>query len=790
VLIETAERLIKLTPYSAEIVRVRYTLERTFSAQASLMIVAQAPAPVDFTICETEDSLFVSTAALSIQINKRTAAFTYLDSSGAILTKEPDKGGKTLVPIDVITSAFDQDAIAQTEQGADGLRAHGAAGTRVVDRQAYHTKLAFEWAEGEALYGLGSHEEGMLNLRGQHQYLYQQNMKAVVPILVSTRGYGILLDSYSLMTFHDDAFGSYLWTDVDDDLDYYFIYGPSFDQIVAGIRSLTGRAPMLPKWAFGYVQSKERYKTQAELIEIVRQYRKRDLPLDCIVLDWQSWTGELWGQKSLDPERFPDPDALLDELHKLHARLMVSIWPIMRSGGENWHEMRAHGYLLGNQATYDAFREPARALYWKQANAGLFAHGVDAWWCDCTEPFEADWAGVVKPEPEERMRINTEAAKRYLDPEYINAYSLIHSQGIYEGQRGTTSRKRVVNLTRSAYAGQQRYATITWSGDIVASWDTLRRQIPAGLNFCLTGSPYWTLDIGGFFVRRKPDLWFWSGDYEQGVDDLGYRELYVRWFQYAAFLPMFRAHGTDTPREIWRFGEPGDLFYDTLVKFLRLRYRLMPYMYSLAGMVTQASYTMLRALPFDFGHDTNTYAIADQFMFGPALLVSPVTRPMYYGVGSRELEGISKTRSVYLPAGSDWYDFWTLQCHAGGQTLIADAALDTMPLYVRAGSIIPIGPDVHYTDERPDATLELHIFPGQDGSFTFYEDEGDSYNYEHGAFATTVMRWDDTHRQFVLEPRAGSYPGMNETRAFQLVVADQPGTRMIVYDGTRIVVDV
>src|SRR3954469_813573 len=453
VLIETAEGLIKLTPYSAEVVRVRYTLGRAVSAQASLMVVAQAPAPVEFSIRETEDSLCVSTAALSIQINKQTAAFTYLDSLGAILTKEPDKGGKTLAPVDVVTSVFDQAAVVQTEQGADGLRAHGTADTQVVDRQAYHTKLEFEWAEDEALYGLGSHEEGMLNLRGQHQYLYQQNMKAVVPVLVSTKGYGIVLDSYSLMTFHDDAFGSYLWTDVDDELDYYFVYGPSFDQIVAGIRSLTGQAPMLPKWAFGYLQSKERYKAQDELIEIVRQYRERGLPLDCIVLDWQSWTGELWGQKSLDPERFPDPDAMMDELHELHARLMVSIWQIMRSGGENWQEMRAHGYLLGNQATYDAFREPARALYWQQANAGLFAHGVDAWWCDCTEPFEADWAGAVKPEPEERLRINTEEAKRYLDPEYINAYSLLHSKGIYDGQRATTSRKRVVNLTRSAYAG-------------------------------------------------------------------------------------------------------------------------------------------------------------------------------------------------------------------------------------------------------------------------------------------------------------------------------------------------
>jgi len=790
VLIETAEGLIELTPYAAEIVRVRYTLERRLGTQASLMIVSQTPAPVDFTIRETEHCLSVSTAALSIQINKQTAAFTYLDSSGTILTKEPDRGGKTLTPIDVVTSVFDQTAAVQLEQGADGLRAHGASGTRAVDRRAYHTKLEFEWAEGEALYGLGSHEEGVLNLRGQHQYLYQQNMKAAVPVLVSTRGYGIMLDSYSLMTFHDDAFGSYLWTDVDDELDYYFIYGPSFDQIVGGIRLLTGQAPMLPRWAFGYMQSKERYKTQAELLEIVQQYRERGLPLDCIVLDWQSWTGELWGQKSLDPERFPDPDALLEELHDLHARLMVSIWPIMRSGGENWQEMCAHGYLLGNQATYDAFHEPARALYWKQTNAGLFMHGVDAWWCDCTEPFEADWTGAVRPEPEERMCINTKEAKRYLDPEYINAYSLLHSKGIYEGQRATTSSKRVVNLTRSAYAGQQRYATITWSGDIVASWETLRRQIPAGLNFCVTGSPYWTVDIGGFFVRRKPELWFWNGDYDLGVDDLGYRELYVRWFQYAAFLPMFRAHGTDTPREVWRFGEPGELIYDSLVKFLRLRYRLMPYIYSLAGLVTHANYTILRALPFDFRHDPHTYAIADQFMFGPALLINPVTRPMYYGVESRQLEGISRTRPVYLPAGSDWYDFWTYQRHGGGQTLIADAALDTMPLYVRAGSIVPIGPDVCYTDERLDATIVLHIFPGQDGSFTFYEDEGDNYNYEQGASATTAIRWDDMRRQLVLGPRVGSYPGMSKTRAFQIKLADQPDTRTIIYDGSQMVIDV
>ena len=329
---------------------------------------------------------------------------------------------------------------AKTSEKVDGLRMRAENVRQVIARQAYHTRLEFEWAEDEALYGLGSHEEGMLNLRGQHQYLYQQNMKAVVPVLVSTRGYGILLDSYSLMTFHDDALGSFLWTDVDDELDYYFIYGPEFDQIVHQLRHLTGPAPMLPRWAFGYIQSKERYTSQAELLEVVREYRARGLPLDCIVLDWKSWTGDLWGQKSLDPERFPNPRQMTEDLHALHARLMVSIWPIMRRGGANWPEMNDQGFLLGNQATYDAFNPAARACYWKQANEGLFAHGIDAWWCDCTEPFEADWKGAVKPEPEEQMRINTEEAKRYLDPEFINAYSLLHSQGIYEGQRAVTAR--------------------------------------------------------------------------------------------------------------------------------------------------------------------------------------------------------------------------------------------------------------------------------------------------------------------------------------------------------------
>lgn len=772
--IESEWGYLALTPYTPRAIRVRYRLNpalthsANFAGSRSLIVTARPDPLARFSVKETAEGLIFSTTEVTITIQRQTLAFAYYDCQGQLLTKEPACGGKTLDPINVFVSVYDEATITESRENADGMRMDARNIHQVVDRKAYHTKLEFEWAEGEALYGLGSHEEGMFNLRGQHQYLYQQNMKAVVPVLVSTRGYAIFMDSCSLMTFHDDAFGSYLWSDVDDELDYYFLYGPEFDQIVHEIRSLTGHSPMLPKWAYGYIQSKERYITQDEMVGIVQEYRRRELPLDCIVLDWKSWTGDLWGQKSFDPERFPNPRKMTADLHALNTRLMVSIWPIMRPGGANWQEMKDHHHLLGNQATYNAFSAEARACYWEQTSKGLFSHGVDAWWCDCTEPFEADWKGAIKPEPEERLRINTEESKRYLDPEFINAYSLLHSQGVYQGQRRETGEKRVVNLTRSAYLGQQRYATVTWAGDSAASWDTFRRQIADGLNFCVTGMPYWTLDIGAFFVKRKPELWFWSGDYDAGVDDLGYRELFVRWFQYGAFLPMFRAHGTDTPREIWRFGEPGDPFYEALVSTLKLRYRLLPYIYSLAGWTTQHDYTMLRSLPFDFRSDPATFDICDQYMFGPALLVNPVTRPMLYAAGSQPLNDVPLTRPVYLPAGTDWYNIWSGQKYTGGQTVQADAPLDRLPLFVRAGSILPMGPVRQHVNDLPEAPVELHIYSDQDGSFDLYEDEGDQYNYEDGAFTSIKIHWLTAERRLLIEARTGQYSGMPEQRTFHI----------------------
>lgn len=788
VILETTAGMMDISFCTPSIARIRYTLESSFSEKTSLMVIKRSEDRVQWSIKDFDDCLEIKTALLTISIDKLTCAFSYFDAKGVLLVKEPSKGGKQLEPIEVHRTVFiDSQEMVETDSGADGFRARAEGKKRVFERNAYHTKLEFDWQKDEALYGLGSHEEGIFNLRGKHQYLYQQNMKAVVPVLLSSKGYGILVDSYSYMSFHDDSFGSYIWTDVDDEMEHYFIYGPEIDQTIAGIRYLTGEAPMLPKWAYGYVQSKERYTSQEELLNVAKEYRDRALPLDCIVLDWQSWTGELWGQKTLDPERFPDPVAMMEELHEQNVKLMVSIWPIMREGGDNHKEMIEHGFLLGNQATYDAFNDEARQLYWQQAHDGLFSKGIDAWWCDCTEPFEADWTGAVKPEPEQRMMINTDELKLYLDPEFINAYSLLHSKGLYEGQRAETSNKRVVNLTRSSYAGQHRYATITWSGDISANWQTLKKQIADGLNFCITGAPYWTSDIGAFFVKKNENLWFCNGDFNEGVADLGYRELYVRWFQMGTFLPMFRSHGTDTPREIWRFGQPGEPFYDALVKYLKLRYALMPYIYSLAGAVTHNSYTMLRALVFDYRHDVRTHHIDDQFMFGPAFLVAPVTNAMYYGPNSCEIYNSDQIRKVYLPEG-DWFNYWTNERIAGAKMIETKADLETLPLFVRGGSIIPVGPDVQHVDEQPNATIRIKVYPGKDAIFTLYEDEGDGYNYELGHYSMIELNWIEADRKLKFGQRVGSFKGMLNSRKFIVEVVDRSDCYTIHYEGDAVTV--
>lgn len=802
------KRRLRIAFITEAIARVTYTEDKSFQVRQSLIVMLHK-SYTEYRLDEGTDSFIISTPSLKVIVNKEYGAIRFTDADGKQLMREPERGGKWLTPKKVHRNIFSKNVLIETGQSIDGARANVLDYEAVFDRNAFEAKLEFVFAEDEALFGLGSHEEGYGNLRGKARELYQQNMKAVVPYFVSTRGYGVLLDCRSLMTFHDDALGSYWWADVVDELDYYVIHGATFDDITKGYHELTGQAPLLPKWAFGYVQSKERYVNAREIVEVVREYRRRRIPLDVIVLDWKSWpNGSGWGQKSFDPVRFPEPRVFIDELHAMSAKLMVSIWPIMTGDCSDQREMLDRDFMLGNQSTYNAFLPDARACYWRQAARGLFAHGVDAWWCDCTEPFEADWSGAVKPEPHTRLAINTGQSKQYLDAGEINAYSLLHSKGIYDGQRSSNPAKRVVNLTRSSYAGQHRYGTITWNGDICGTWETLRRCIPEGVNFCATGEPYWTVDIGGFFIDNDPKLWFWRGDYrdgcrgladmnalepdkgDNGCQDLGFWELYTRWTQYGVFLPMFRSHGTDAAREIWRFGEEGSFFYDIIAKYIRLRYQLIPYIYSLAAQVMLSSYTLMRAVPLDFPDDRKTHNITDQYLFGPALLVCPVTEPMYYGIGSQPMPGVSRARAVYLPAGCSWFDFWSGAIYEGGQIVIADAPLETIPLYARSGSILPMTQVMQYVDEVPEAPYEIRIYCGADAEFTLYEDAGDSYEYEEGSFALIRLRWDEERREFTIFPRRGSFSKLVKEREYCIVFISELGSeaRSVHYSGAEVLV--
>ena len=791
---------------SQSIARVTMTGKQPFQQRTSLSVVANQWYE-NYRVEEDAAGFRVATASVAITVDRKTGAIGYFDGKGRLLVREPDRGGKWLTPVEVYRNRFSNDKTAATTNGIDGVRVSAAESERVLDRHAFQAKLEFVFAGDEALYGLGSHEEGYGNLRGKSRELYQHNLKAVVPYFVSTRGYGILVDCYSLMTFHDDALGSYIWADVVDELDYYFIQGERFDDLTRGYHELTGRVPMPPKWYFGYAQCKERYVNAKELVDTAGEYRRRGIPLDLIVLDWKSWPdGGGWGQKSLDPVRFPAPKELTSKLHAMSTKLMVSVWPSMTGEGADRQEMLEHGLMLGNQSTYDAFQDEARQRYWAQVNNGLFSNGIDALWCDCTEPFESDWRGAVKPEPHERLLLNTGEAKRYLDPGYISAFSLHHSRGIYDGQRATTEHKRVVNLTRSSYAGQHRYGTTTWSGDICATWEALRRSIPEGLNFCAAGEPYWTLDIGGFFIRNDPSLWFWRGDYDAGCrgltgpsaqepdpndtgcTDLGYWELYTRWLQYAVFLPMFRSHGTDAPREAWRFGEPGTAFYDAIVQHIRLRYRLLPYIYSVAAQMSLSSWTMMRAVALDFPEDLQTHDLTDQYLFGPGLMVCPVTKPMYYGRNSEPIADVAKSRTVYLPSGAGWYDFLTETWLAGGETIEASAPLEVIPVFVRAGAIVPMSPVMQYVDEVRDAPYEILVYRGADGVFPLYEDEGDNYNYESGRFALVALQWNEAAGELIIGAREGDFEGLVKSREFHIVFISAGGrqSRKVVYSGEEI----
>ena len=741
------------------------------AAEDSGFAAASYEAPV--AICIKNDEELIPAAIDKEQVYKceklsarvlADGGIKWCDGTGKILLTEKVKELEKIPLIEYTTEG--EAPVIERVKTVDGERNFVKNLRPAAAGETLRAALNFEFDDNEAIHGLGQGEDGIFNLRYHTHYMYQHNMRIPIPFFISEKGYGVFVNCGSLMIFTEGDKRASLICESVDRLDYYVIQGDSADEIIDGYRRLTGKAVMLPKWSFGYVQSKERYCNQEELVAVAKEYRRLDIPIDCVVQDWKTWKGDEWGCKRLDRERYPDLKAATDELKRLNVHSMVSVWPNINSGTEDYEEMDKAGYLLNDLATYDAFNEEARKLYWQQAERDLFAGGFDSWWCDSTEPFSGpDWGGENKRDEKERYELVGGEHNKFLGPKRANLYAVAHAKGIYENQIKSNPKKRVLNLTRSGYSSIQKYGTMLWSGDITAKWDTLKKQIAEGLNMASSGMPYWTLDIGGFFVLCKnwqkrgcecnndPAMkWFWQGDYESGIEDMGYRELYVRWLQMGVFLPMFRSHGTDAPREIWNFGNKGDAFYDAIAEAIRLRYRLMPYIYSLAGDVWLNNGTIMRPLFFDFPGDSKACACDTEYMFGKNLLICPVIRPMYYEAGSAKMpQDTDRSVECYLPAGTKWTDYYSGKVYEGGRNITLTVSLDNIPVFVRAGSIIPMEAKLDYAGQQVGTPLEIHIYPGADGEFTYYEDAGDDYEYETGNYNTVNMRWDDGRKELCLD---------------------------------------
>lgn len=775
-------------------------------------VVTRKWIPSPFELVEEPTRVVVRTARVGVQVSRAGGAVTFVDSAGKVLLAEPADGGRTLT-----------------------ARPAGAADPAPL----YRVDQTFVSPEDERLYGLAQAQDGIWNWRGMPIELRQVNTQAAFPVLVSSRGYGILWDNASLTdfnpvdaeiqlssvtgpattgptateqlgrgrggagprvnrtgTFRTGEAGEYVFFAKDGDrrneigievngqriahlqntwvpytsvgrislpantdipvrllgggrsaklfarpvgdrttlraqaaqaIDYYFFYGPELDDVVASYRRATGAAPLWPKWAYGFWQCRERYSSQQQIIDTVAEFRRRQIPIDLIVQDWQYWGPHGWGAYEWDAPKYPEPAKMIETLHQQNVKFMISVWS--NPQGKVGADMRANNFMIPGTEWVDAFHPAARERRWNHMNEAFFKLGTDAWWQDATEP--GDDGNAVGGR---RIFLGSGDLHR-------NAYPLFANQTVYDGQRAATSDKRVVILTRSAFPGQQRYATALWSGDIAGNWDGFRRQIPAGLHVTMAGLPYWTTDTGGFFRPR---------DQYQSDD---FADLLTRWFQYSTFCPVQRMHGYQSETEFWKFPKA----QETLVAYDRLRYRLLPYIYSLAWRVTHDSYTMMRALPMDFRADSQVLDIQDQYMFGPAFLVSPVLQPK------------ATMRSVYLPASNTWTNFWTGESVAGGKKVDAAAPQEQIPLFIRAGSIIPLGPDLQFATEKPAETIELRVYRGADGTFSLYEDEGDSYRYENGAFATIPIQWSDARKTLTIGDRAGEFPGMLRQRTFRIV---------------------
>lgn len=876
--------------YSPNIVRVNANLGKLYTKVPSLTVVLPPP-KMAFRIKDSAISLELSTASLRVIVDKKSGALTFLHSDGTEITRERAEQPTVLKKV------------------------------TISDTPTYEVKQTFTLAPDESLYGLGQYNQRYMDYRGQEVLLVQTNIGIVVPLLISTKRYGIMWDIYSKSIFKDDQKGASFWAEsAPAGVDYYFIEGADMDGVIAGYRQLTGAAPMFPRSAFGLWMSKERYKTQEQLIDVVKRFRQEGIPLDNIVQDWQywgsakdgSWSGMIW-----DKERYPDPMALTNTLHELHVKLMNSIWPSVGDDTELAHELDAKGlrfaplhWISKKARIYDAYSPEGRVIYFKHIKEGLLDVGVDYLWMDGTEVE----VGSACHDPH-RVEVDIKSlGKNALGDftRYLNTYSLETTKGTYEGQRAT-SNKRVLTLTRSSFTGQQRYAALPWSGDTTATWDIFRNQISGGVNVAMAGHPYWTQDTGGFFVSGK-----WRG----AEKNPAYRELFARWHQFGAFNPIYRIHGTDAERELYVFKDLDPEVYKSLIDCNHLRYRLVPYVYGMAWMSTNVGYTMMRGLPMDFPDDLAARKLDDEFLFG-SFLVHPVTRAMYRGAtpattipasafttpegtpgisveyfegtnferktgtvvdqkvdytwpgppltdlppglksserfsarltgtitfpedGEYEIGGeaddgfrlwlddklvvedwpdmkerynhpalyksqtltfkknqkvavkieycqgrgdrvlrlgwnklgdpntkdtFDNTVKTYLPAGANWYDFWTNEQLTGGKTVSKACPLNIMPLYVRAGTIIPMSPVMQYVSEKPEAPYEIRIYTGADAKFVIYEDDNETYDYEKGQRATIELLWNDAARTLTVGERKGTFPGMIAQRQLRVILA-------------------
>jgi alpha-D-xyloside xylohydrolase len=703
-----------------------------------------------------------------------------------------------------------------TAKGKVLLREKGWSLTR-RNQDEWEVKQIFALDKDEAIYGLGTIQNGKMNRRGEKKRMEQSNLEDFQNVLQSIKGWGIYWENYSPTLFEDNAEGMSFTSEAGQGVDYYFMYGGSADGVIAQMRQLTGDVPMFPLWTYGFWQSKERYKTAAETESIVDQYRELQVPLDGIIQDWQYWgSNYLWNAMDFLAEDFSNGKQLIQNVHKKHAHFMISIWASFGPQTQQFRELNEKGLLLPIETwpqsglshiwppvmkypsgvkVYDAFSPEARDIYWKYLKT-LYDYGTDAWWMDSTDP---DFFNPRESDYEHKVYGGTWRSQR-------NAFPLETVRGIYQSQRRDyPDDKRVFIMTRSSFAGQQHYGSNMWSGDVNSSWDMLRKQVPAGLSFSLTGNPNFNTDIGGFFC----------GSYNtrgggSAPRNPQFQELYVRWMQYGLFCPVFRSHGADAPREIWQFGKKGEPVYDAIEKQIRLRYRLIPYLYSTAWQVTSNNDSYMRPLFSDFASDKKVWNMTDEFMFGRSILACPIVDPQYTeekiirtdamtGWDRKDVRGQKEdvrgvdwtetnTAVKYLPKGATWYDFWTNKRYKGGQNLTLETTLDRVPMFVRAGSILPLGPEMQYVGEKAWDNLEIRVYPGADGTFTLYEDEGDTYNYEKGQYATITFQWNDRARKLTIGSRQGSYQGMLQQRKFTLVLPN--GQQKVVdYGANEIVVD-